>query len=186
MWSSRPPLSAIGAGVRTTVVLAGIFLAGCTVEPLNATRASGVSNVDSSTRQVLAQTQVDPVTTRVAQQVRNQLLFSMNGGQLQPGGRYRVKLAIEEENLSQFVETGSRTTTAAQVILRGRYALIDTQSPNSGEQTIDQGLRQSVSSYDRTSQSFANKRARRDAENRAAKQLARQIELAIAQKIAGN
>lgn len=159
-----------------------VSLAGCTIEPLNATRQDSriAAGAPSETVQgILAATEVDLVSTRTAQQVRNKLLFAMNGGRIVPGGQYRIKLNIEEFSQALVVETDSRDATSAQISLRGRFAVVDKRSGK----TVHQGLRQVVASYDRTSQSFANQRARRDAQNRAAENLAQQIRLDVGQAV---
>ena len=172
---------------RMTAALAGLAavlaLSGCTVEPLNASRPDSQlvkGSYDSSTAQVLASTEVDPVNERVAQQVRNRLLFAMNGGELQPGGKYRVALSIEETTQTLSVETSGLAPTSAQVRVLAQYALIEKQSGT----VVARGERRALAAYDRTPQSFANQRAQRDAQNRAAHEVAEQLRLAIAQNIA--
>ena len=69
--------------------------------------------------------------------------------------------------------------TAGTVTMTARYVLSGTTS---GE-TIASGQRQIVSSYDVPRQEFAAYRARLDAENRAARELAELLNLAIAQEL---
>lgn len=162
-----------------TIAMAIVTLSACTIEPLNANRTARADLAGGSVRSILAQTEVDPVTTRYAQQVRNGLLFEFNGGQLQPGGQYRVKLNVSRRVQRLAVESNSRAPTSSQVLMRVQYALIDKEAGK----TIATGKRQTIAAFDRTPQSFANERAERDAENRAAVKLARQIHLAVAQTL---
>ena len=145
----------------------------CTVEPLNSSVSSNA--LQAPTDSILASTKVSPVYTRVAQQVRNQLLFAMNGGKLQEGGRYRVDLTVTPSAYNLSVETNSLAPTSAQVAIFASYNLVDTTNGKS----VARGSRKSIASYDRTPQSFANERAQRDAENRAAADMAQKLRLAI-------
>ncbi len=179
MWSSDLPrkLSIIGS---CTLLFA---LSACTVEPLNSSRPDSRISLGAGTqtnKAVLASMTVDPVKTRVAQQVRNKLLFELSGGQTQPGGRYSVKLNVAVSERSLAVESDSLSPTAAQVAVTVDYVLTD----KTNGRPIAGGKRRSVASFDKTPQSFANERAERDAQNRAAKDVARQLRLAIAQAVA--
>lgn len=177
MWSSD---------VRQIQRLAGtlgllILLASCTVQPLNSTSSNrlGADGTSSSVRSVMKSINVKPVKTRVAQQVRNNLLFDLNGGQLVPGGQYEVKLEISSASQSLAVEGDSLSSTSAQVAITAIYTLFDTSTGK----PVSTGTRRAVASFDQTPQKFANERAQRDAENRAAKVVAQQIRLAIGQAL---
>lgn len=180
MWSFRPSQSVI-----TSLSILGLMaVSACTVEPLHASRpdsqiASG--QIGTSTRDILAATKVDPVNTRVAQQVRNALLFSMNGGRLNPGGQYSLSLNIVSASSNLSINNDSLAPTSARVTITANYKLRDVST----RQIVAAGRRSSFAAYDRTPQSFANERAQRDAENRAAKEVAQQLRLAVAQNIAG-
>lgn len=160
------------------------FLASCTVEPLNATSSSrlGSEGSSSSVRAIMKSTTIDPVNERVAQQVRNNLLFELNGGQQVPGGQYKVSLRVTPQTRSLAVEGDSLSTTSAQVAVTVNYRLIDTST----NKPISEGVRRAVASFDQTPQKFANERATRDAENRAAKEVAQQVRLAIGQALTSN
>lgn len=155
-----------------------LVLIGCTVEPLNGSR--NTSGLTASTQEILASTSVEPVDTRVAQQVRNELLFGMNGGSLQPNGRYKVKLTVTPVNSNLSVQINTLAPTSSQMAITASYQVVERAT----EKPVTKGSRRAVANYDRTSQSFANERAQRDAENRAAKAVAQQVRLAIAQYFA--
>ena len=157
-----------------------IGLAGCTVEPLNATKSMVAPGEPASVVQILAATEVAPASTRISQQVRNELLFALNGGKPLPDGRYKISLVVTPTSTFVSIETDVQAPRAAQVQVRVDYALIDKTTGN----TVSTGNRTALASYDRTPQSFANQRAERDAQNRAAKEVARQIRLAVGQTIA--
>ena len=160
------------------------FLASCTVEPLNATSSSrlGADGTSSSVRAIMKTITVDEVGTRVAQQVRNNLLFELNGGKLEPGGQYKVNLRVTPQTSSLAVEGDSLSTTSAQVSVTVNYRLIDTTT----NKPVAEGIRRAVASFDQTPQTFANERATRDAENHAAKEAAQQVRLAIGQALTNN
>ena len=61
------------------LVVAALMLASCQVRPLYAPEAS-----EAGAPARLAAVQIKPVTTREAQQVRNQLVFLLNGGAGEP------------------------------------------------------------------------------------------------------
>lgn len=160
------------------------LLASCTVEPLNATSSNRLSadGTSASVRTIMKSISVDPVRERVAQQVRNNLLFELNGGQLEPGGQYKVSLRVSPSTRSLAVEGDSLSSTSAQAVVRVNYRLIDMTSGK----PISEGIRQAVASFDQTPQSYANERAARDAQNRAAKAVAQQVRLAIGQALTQN
>jgi LPS-assembly lipoprotein len=179
MWSS----DLIRIGHLAGVVGLLMFLGSCTVEPLNATRSGRLVQSADGTSQtvqsVMKAITVNPVNERVAQQVRNNLLFELNGGSQLPNGRYNVKMKVAAASRSLAIENDSLSPTSAQVAVTVDYELVDssTGKPVSG------GKRRAVASYDQTPQQFANERALRDAQNRAAKDVALQIRLAIAQAL---
>ncbi len=175
-------MSSFRFAATLAAMAATISLSACTVEPLYASRPDSqlvAQNYDSTTAQILSSTEVDPVSDRTSQQVRNRLLFTMNGGELQPGGKYRVSLAVTETTQTLSVETNSLAPTSAQVRVLAKYSLIEKSSGS----VVAAGQRRALAAYDRTPQSFANQRAQRDAQDRAAREVAEQLRLAIAQNI---
>lgn len=178
MWSLRPlRVGALCVGLASLAVLHG-----CTVEPLNAAKpntAIASGNASASVSEILAATDVASVNERVAQQVRNELLFGLNGGRAQSGGEYKVSLIVTHQTNKLSIESSATTSTSAQVRVSAKYILV---KKTTGK-TVGNGTRMALASYDRTPQSFANQRAERDAQNRAAKDVARQIRLALGQTI---
>lgn len=180
MWLCRQQ-SRVHAGV---VLIAGKLaltsLQGCTVEPLNASTTLSAGSEATSVKSVLASTEVASVTTREAQQVRNALLFAMNGGELQPGGKYKVKLTVTSNTELLSAQRLTRASTVGQVQIKADYLLTE----KSGNAFVASGSRTALTSFDRKPQAFANQRAERDAVNRAAKDVAQQIRLALGQIVA--
>jgi LPS-assembly lipoprotein len=161
-----------------------LSLGACTVKPLNATHNAPLAGQDagtgSHTRVNMQTITVEPVANRVAQQVRNNLLFELNGGKPLPDGTHLVKMSVATSARSLAVESDSLSPTAAQTSITVNFQLVDTTNGD----VVAFGKRRAVSSFDKTPQSFANERAEREAQNRAAKEVAVQIRLAIAQALA--
>ncbi len=108
---------------------AGLVLAsGCTVRPLysNAPLSPGSH---TSAQAELASIAVKPVTTRYAQQVRNHLIFALNGGAEQTTAPvYSLTLGVTERVESAAVvqvATDQDQPTAGSVILTANYTLTD-------------------------------------------------------------
>ncbi|NKB51574.1 MAG: hypothetical protein GKR97_05015 [Rhizobiaceae bacterium] len=179
MWSSElSPVSHLVGAVGLMMLLAS-----CTIKPLNATRAASEASDNGTSQSVAAVMKtiaVSPVNERVAQQVRNNLMFELNGGQLEPGGNLHLSLKVVTGSRSLAIENNSLSPTSAQVAVTATYHLTNTITRDD----VSSGTRRGVASFDKTPQKFANERAQRDAENRAAKDVARQIRLAIGQSLA--
>lgn len=160
-------------------VLAFVALgaAGCQFQPLYSSNSgtTGPSGV------ALSQVSVSEVDTREAQQVRNHLIFLLSGGASPVNPSHDVKLRVSSSTTNLAGAIQSRTSsqignTAGSVQVTASYEVHD----RSRNEIIARGTRQASAAFDQTSQSFANQRAERDAENRAAKALAEQLRLAIA------
>ena len=189
MWLSSSPsetrtfrLASRRASLLCAATLMMAAVAGCTVSPLNSATNSGATSdgVSSSVAAQLAGITISPVSTRVAQQVRNELLNQFGASAETRSGLYSLSLVVTHAAANIAVERSAKAPTAAQVTVRVTYGLTEKSTGN----TVGTGLIQTLAAYDRTSQSFANQRALRDAENRAAKEAASRVRLAVAQKIA--
>lgn len=158
-------------GPIVSMTAALFLLSACQFQPLYGTSSS--SNVQ------LNNISVDEVDTRSGQQVRNHLLFLLNGGNAPVEPAYRVELRISTTNktLANVSDLQDRTTGSIQISVS--YSLIDLVTSKS----VAKGKRSAKAAYDRTGQSFANSRAERDAENRAAKEAAEAIRFALASNL---
>ncbi len=122
------------------------------------------------------------VNERFAQEVRNHLIFLLNGGAGQPANpAYRLNLSVTRSVVAAVrVQSGGiHEPTAGNVQLTGRYTLVDAATGA----TVAQGTQQATASFDRPRQEFAVVRAIEDAENRAARELAEFIRLSLAQDL---
>ena len=157
------------------LVISLLAIASCTVQPLNAVKPdAALSPTAYSNIEIL------DVSNRVGQQVRNNLIFALNGGKQPIGAVHSLKIVAVVRIAAISVVTSTKAPTAAQVTVSVTYTLKE----KAKDEIIATGVRQAIASYDRTNQSFANQRAERDAENRAANEVAEQLRLVIAATLA--
>jgi LPS-assembly lipoprotein len=181
--TSRTPASTVRRVSLAVAVAFAALASACTVRPLysNAPLSSGST---ASAQAELASIAVKPVTTRYAQQVRNNLIFAFTGG----GARTATPAYSLDLGVSELLETTAKVQvatdvdqpTAGAVTLAANYRLTDVATGT----VIATGRRSISASYDRPPQEFASYRAQIDAENRAARELAELLHLAIAQDLA--
>ncbi|MBV9569457.1 MAG: hypothetical protein JO172_15105 [Hyphomicrobiales bacterium] len=153
--TTRPVLASVTA----------LALAGC-VHPLY-----GANGIDSR----LAQIEVAPIPDRAGHYLAEELKFETNGSGTAPPAKYRLIISTTESLGGLIVNLHSLTSDAASLTLTANYSLIEIES---GKE-ITKGSANATASYDRSQQRFANVRAARDAEIRAATVLADQVRTRI-------
>lgn len=159
-----------------------LVAAGCTVTPLYGTGdGTGVAGTPSAR---LASVSVGQVNTREAQEVRNHLIFLLNGGAGDPASpAYLVELSVTSQtragSLVQ-IGTADREPTSGEVQMTAAYVLKNAADGT----TVAEGRRIATAAFDRPRQEFAVDRAERDAQNRAARELAEMLRLALATDLA--
>lgn len=166
--------------VLSTCIAAMAAASACTVRPLY---SDAVAPTGTTAEAAYPSINIKPVETRYAQEVRNHLIFMLNGGAGQPANaQYSLDLGITVLDsrllLARATSTEERPT-AGTVTLTSTYVL---RRADTGE-IVSRGTRRISSSYDRPRQEFAALRAERDAENRAARELAELLKLAIGQDL---
>lgn len=165
-----------------TGLVLSAFVAGCTVQPLYSTSGgASTGGVSSSVKSKLASIKVDDVDTIPAQAVRNRLIFGLSGGAGEPSQpAYHLALGLQTSTESAVeVDVGDSRegrASAGTVRMTSNYALRDRDG-----KVVATGRRQVSASYDRPRQEFANLRAHRDAQQRAAEELAQYLVLSLAQ-----
>jgi LPS-assembly lipoprotein len=155
--------------VRVAVLAwAAVLLSACSVQPLYGPGPAGVA-VNTALSGVV----VGPVQTRLAQDLRNRLLFDLSSA---PAGapRYQLDMTVSSSELALGV-TPVQTSPAYSVTVTATYQVT---SLTTGQILYRATGRQSAS-YDRGNQAFANERAKLDAETRAAVLLADDIHLSL-------
>ena len=157
-----------------------LAVAGCTVRPLYGDVTASTGTGRAASAQSLASVAIGPVEDRVGQEVRNHLIFLLGGGAGQPANpEYTLNLRASARKASAAaiqVGTTDLEPTSAVVTVRASYTLVDAQGT-----VVSAGTRSAQAAYDVSRQSFAALRAERDAQNRAARELAEQLRAAIAQ-----
>lgn len=152
-------------------VLASVLgLSACQVQPLY-----GKAGLTGD----LASVGISEPTNRVEQSVRNQMIFLLSGGAGEPANPvYQLNLRVSSTNVNYLSQISSNLPQPGRVTLTATYTLTrDGQLIKKGTQRMDAQL-------DYTSQQFAQIRAVRDAEDRAARELAEVLKLDIATALA--
>ena len=176
----RTPRSFPTVAILAALAVSLAVSAGCTVTPLYSNASAQAA--DTGMAAELSSIAIKPVNTRYAQEVRNHLIFLLNGGAGQPpAARYTLALGITALNESAAVVQIARENepSAGTVTVISTYALTD----NATGEAVASGKRQISASYDKPRQEFAALRAQRDAEDRAARELAELLRLALAQDL---
>lgn len=171
-----------GRTARFAVVIgAGVLVAGC-FQPLYGDRSlSGGSTLHAELAQVdIAQIPAanGSAESRIAVELRNALLFGFVGGGAAPPPNYRLNVKIASSRLSVIVDIQTARPDVENFGLNAVYDLVDLKT---GKVVLrDQTF--SRVSYDIPGQEqrFARARGLRDAETRAAKVIADNIQARIA------
>ena len=160
-------------------VLAGVLAAGCAdgsgFRPLYGTASLG--GADAAEK--LAQVEIAPIPGRVGQQIRNEVIFQTTGGGHALPPEYRLEVAIRESVSSTLVKI-SGDASGSVYNLDADFRLIRLTD----KQVVLQGKSLSRAGFERFTSIFANVRARRDAENRAATTIGRDLKTRIAAYLA--
>lgn len=146
----------------------------CTVRPLYGTGGVAADSSDTG----LSLIEVAPVETRQALQVRNHLIFLLGGGAGQPANpAYRLQLGVSSvtTGAAKVQIANDNEPSAGTVTMTSAYILTDAGSGD----IVASGKRIASASFDRFRQEYANLRAERDAEDRAARELAEMLRLAL-------
>jgi len=166
MWWRSPALA-------VALVAAAVGGAGCGFQPLygkNTTTASG-----ARLSEVMAAVAVKPIPGRIGQQVRNNLIFSDTGGGQAPEPKYRLQIVLRENLINQLVQISG--DARGQVLeLNGSFTLINIANG----QPVFAGSAFSRAPFNRYQEIFANVRAKYNAEDRAAGDIAKSIQTQIA------
>ncbi len=164
-------------GLAATAALA---LSAC-FKPLYGPTASGQ---DLST--VLASITVDKVPTAVeyeefANELRSELIYMLNGSGKPATKRYTLRMNFLQNVASPIIDSETGRATTSTVAGSIDFTLLDSD----GKTVASQGRVQGMVTYERPAQRFASLRARRDAYNRLAKELAGHIKTRLALTFSG-
>ena len=164
---------------RSVRLLAVVALAGSVsacLRPLYGPTATGEPLKD-----VLAAIDVQRVATKpnrehIGHYLRSELVFDLDGSGEPPPKRYKLSLVVRDGLAAPIVDSVTGRAVSAILITDVDYTLTNFD----GTQTITKGTASASASYERTAQRFADVRAARDAEIRAARLLADQIKVRLA------
>ena len=183
----------LGLGSRRLLSIGIVGLAliagGCQVRPLYSDAGPAVAGsgagLTGNMRTKLASVSINQPGDRVTQEVRNHMIFLFAGGAGEPASpAYSLQLGVLSKNLSllsvQIADNNrSGQPTAGSIRMTGTYVLTRV----SDGQIVGKGTRIVTSDYDAPRQRFAVTRAYRDANNRAARELAEALNLSVAQDL---
>lgn len=164
--------------IALSATLIGSVAAGCQVRPLYGTlNTPGGQAVPAE----LAAIDIDPISERYADEdaarvLYNELTFRFERGAEAPEKRYRLKILMDLNSSEVGVEQLSDVPAAYTMTMNTTFVLSDIASGA----TLTTGKSFATASYDFSNQRFANLRAKRDAEARAAKAVAEDIQARIA------
>ncbi|MFN3318681.1 MAG: hypothetical protein ACK43M_08055 [Allorhizobium sp.] len=156
---------------RSLLIGAALLLAGCQARPL-------YQDANGETRGALAAISYSEATSRVGLETRNRLLFLTSGGKESQTPEYRVELVVSGGVEGILLDEAADTPNAGRAAVVGTYTL----KRISDDTVVKTGRRTGVALFDYPRQEFAKLRAARDAETRAARELAEFIyaDLALA------
>jgi LPS-assembly lipoprotein len=174
MWSSEPARRARRI-IRATTLAVGIAaLSACTISPVYGPTPGG-----EALAAAFAAIEVAPAQDRITQVVRNALLFDFTQGGEPASPRYSLSLSVNVAEAPLTV-TDIETAAAYSVEVAVAYELSELDTA----EIVTRGVARAEASYNRSNQGFANVRARRDAEDRAAAAAAEDIRIRIAAALA--
>lgn len=165
--------------VVCTALLVATGLTACSdgagFRPLYGTAALGGADAGEK----LSKVEIAPIPGRVGQQIRNEVIFQTTGGGHALPPDYRLEVAIRELITSTLVKV-SGDASGSVYNLDADFRLVRI----SDKKVVMQGKSVSRAGFERFTSVFANVRARRDAENRAATTVARDLKTRLAAYLA--
>ncbi|MCY0149047.1 LPS assembly lipoprotein LptE [Hoeflea sp. G2-23] len=159
-----------GPGRTSGLVVLGLglaLLAGCQARPLYGTTGAQEQSVA-----------VSPATSRVQRIVRNELVLGFGGEQT--AAKYQLDLKVTAYTSGLLPGGVDNEFSAARTTVTANYVLKDAST----SETIKSGSRFADAQLDLPSQSFAQTRARQEAEDRAAHSVAALVRADVAAALA--
>lgn len=129
----------------------------------------------------LAKLQIAPIPGRVGQQLRNELIFQANGGSKPLPPEYRLEIAVREGVTSTLVrQTGDARGQVYNLDAKFKLTRI------SDKKVVLAGSSYGRAGFERFDSIYSNVRARRNAEDRAAKTIAADMKARLAAFLAAS
>ena len=172
--------TSVGRAARITVALASAGLAGGCFQPLYGEGTlPGTANVKDALRSVeVQQIEAAPGSseTKLALQIRNDLMFNFTGGGLPGPPTYRLKVSISGSRVI-IVVAATALPSAENYTMNASYSLTETATGK----VVVTGRAVTTVSYDPSgTQRFARLRALNEGERRAAKVISESITTRLA------
>ncbi|MEZ5855682.1 MAG: LPS assembly lipoprotein LptE [Hyphomicrobiaceae bacterium] len=174
----RPARSGTRAmfGVALIAALIGGCADGSGFRPLYGPTGSG-----ASMQSALASVEIAAIPSRVGQRIRNELIFQNTGGGDAAPREYRLQIGIKESLNSSLVK-GTGEALSQVYNLEAIFTLVRI----SDKKVMLKGNSYARAEFERFHQIYSNVRAKEDAENRAANQIADDIRTRIAIALSRN
>ncbi|WP_026791435.1 LPS assembly lipoprotein LptE [Pleomorphomonas oryzae] len=167
---------------RSALLLAVVSLvAACQVRPVYAPVGSSAMGDNPAMITELASIAVEAQTDRIPQALMNELIFQLRGGSALVTPKYRLHLILTTRVSDLAIRASEDIAVAKLVSLTTTYTLTEIATG----QVITSDNVYTTSSFDVTSQRYANVRAERDAEERAARAAAADIRLRLSSALIG-
>ncbi|MBS1165799.1 MAG: hypothetical protein H6R00_1824 [Proteobacteria bacterium] len=175
MWSS----DLLRRGALLLAVTA--LLAACQVRPVYAPVSSSAVGGHPAMATELASIAIEAQTDRIPQTLMNELIFQLRGGGALVTPKYRLHLILTARVSDLAIRASEDIAVAKLVSLTTTYTL--TEIATGRVVTSDNVY--TTSSFDVTSQRYANVRAQQDAEDKAARAAAADIRLRLSSALIG-
>jgi LPS-assembly lipoprotein len=120
--------------------------------------------------QRLARVEIGPISGRVGQRIRNELVFQRSTGNQAISPELRLDIILTESLLTTLVNSAGASSSQVYQ-LEARYQLVDLKTKKS----VLDGRSLGRGNFDRFVSVYSNVRGREDAENRVAKSIAEDI-----------
>ncbi len=172
-------------GGKLTRILAALALAGLTAGCFQPLYGTQTSSAGPAITDKLSSVEVAPINapngtrlTRVGVEVRNSLMYELTGGAAAAAANYKLDIRLTSSNTQVIVDIATARPDIQNYGIDATYKLIDLAT---GKPVIS-GTTFSRVSYDMPGsyQRFARARAFRDAEDRAAQEIAENIQTRLA------
>lgn len=159
-----------------TVLSVIVTLGGCGWQPLYGPTAGG-----AQLENVMRTVDISIIPGRVGQRVRNELIFRSTGGGEADVPKYRLDIALKESVLNALIaETGDPQAQIYQVYTQFKLVRL------ADNKVVLEGRSNARAAYDKVDSVFADIRAKRDAEDRAARTISESIRTRMAAYFSAN
>ncbi len=179
---SLPNASGRTRGTKLTLALlvaGAALLGGCQVRPLYGSLTPGDASTASSVQSELAAIEIRPIDTMTQTTRRvllTELMFNFERGNPSAAKSYRLEMVGNTSTSTVGIEQLADVPAALSMTMNVTFVLYDKAT----NRTLMTGKSFATASYDFSNQRFANIRAQRDAEERAAKEVAQDMTARIA------